>query len=172
MFEFLQRHCHIIVTGPHRSGTTIAATMISKDTGHRIIGESRFTHGFHELYDVMKYEKDNPVVFHSPLNSAHVHLLAPLEPAVVFIRRSIKDILASEKRINWGGPGWGHEPDLLKTYFRSEGVLAEVKYEVWDTYQKPILKHTYDIEYESLKNHPLWVPKEQRKNFKPHQLSI
>ncbi|OBX35665.1 hypothetical protein A8U91_04739 [Halomonas elongata] len=44
MFEHLADETTIIVTGAHRSGTTIAAEMIAADTGKPCIREEAFEH--------------------------------------------------------------------------------------------------------------------------------
>jgi len=49
MFKYLTKYNHILVTGPQRSGTTIAAKMIAKDTRHKYIKElARFGMSRHQ----------------------------------------------------------------------------------------------------------------------------
>lgn len=176
MFEHLRQHKRIIVTGPHRAGTTFTSEIIAEDLGYKLAAENEFAASPHPSASFRLFweklsgwtREDRCVVLHSPGISAFVHLVDALKPAVVFMRRSVDDIVASEKRIKWDG----QETRLIKDYFRSEGVLPEVTYEIWEKYQKPIITHAYDLEYESLSAHPKWVPKEQRANFKPHQTKL
>jgi len=80
------------------------------------------------------------------------------------MRRKIEDIIASQKRISWS---W--EWLELARYDRTDGIIAEVKYQFWDQYQKELIKHAYENEYESLAAHPLWVAKMNARIFDARQ---
>jgi len=176
MFDFLKEHKRIIVTGPHRAGTTFASEIIAEDLGYRLAAENQFAASPHPSASFKLFwdklfgwtQGDQCVVLHSPGISAYVHLFDAMKPAVVFMRRAVEDIVASEKRIKWQG----QEKRLIKDYYRDEGILPAVKYEIWEKYQKPIITHAYDLEYESLSAHPKWIPKDQRVQFKPHQTKL
>lgn len=171
MFEHLAKHDQIIVVGPQRSGTTIATKMIARDLGYTEFLEEKVSFRYETLRAmVVTNHRERKVrgVYQAPHLTAFCHLI-PAEPAVVMMVRGVKDILASQHRINWGGPGGVNEMKELALYYRDTGVASEVKYEVWHKYQKKLIKNPYELEYESLKNHPMWVDKEGRKNFKPRQ---
>jgi len=50
--------------------------------------------------------------------------------------------------------------------------MSEVKYMIWEKYQRPKIKYAYELEYESLSSHPLWIKPELRKQFKPTQTTL
>src|SRR5690606_33422142 len=86
--------------------------------------------------------------------------------AVVFMMRNVYDIIASRDRI-----GWAFRDLELSKYppeFRM-ATSAETKYLYWERVQKPLVAHQFEIEYESMASHPLWVAKERRVGFTPRQ---
>jgi len=181
MFEYLKRHQQIIVTGPHRAGTTIATKMIANELGYECYTEEQVT-----LFCTLQAKindnhlNDKTAVYQAPLLASRCHKF-PEYVAVVFMYRNISDIIASEKRINWGSPGVGNEPREIVKYFShienpddkwKKMSIAVVKYIVWEKIQKKDIKYPYELEYESLAEHKLWVPKEQRKDFEARQTKI
>jgi hypothetical protein len=84
--------------------------------------------------------------------------------AVVLVRRDVSDIIASQRRI-----GWRYEQLELANYEAEEGPVAKVKYDYWDEHQRDVIQNAYEVEYESLAGHPLWVPKDRRRFFAPKQ---
>lgn len=171
VLSVLKQHPVILVTGPHRSGTTFASKVVASETGYRLIDESRWaTHHNHNVWTfrrMVDYLMTQPrsVVMHHPGATPWVHLLEPWAVAVVMVRRPVDEIVLSEDRINWRP----HEREVLDCYFRTEHPSAYTVYEVWDKWQKRVLSAAYDLEYHSLETHPLWVSKEKRKQFTPHQ---
>lgn len=169
MFEHMSKHKKIVVSGPQRSGTTICAKMIAEDTGHICLLEETFSGqnfwgDFENLYKTL-IGKSN-IVCQVPSLSPYVHLL-PKDVAVVFMIRDISEILASENRISWQD-----QKRQLERYFREDGKPSELKYDVWYNYQRPRITHCYEVPYNNLKDHPLWVSKENRANFGPRQTEI
>jgi len=48
--------------------------------------------------------------------------------------------------------------------------MATTVYEVWETFQKPMMAVPFiELDYESLTDHELWIPPEERRDFKPRQ---
>jgi len=45
------------------------------------------------------------------------------------------------------------------------GIISKIKYDFWEKYQKKNIKNAFEIEYNSLKKHPLWINKKERENF-------
>jgi hypothetical protein len=80
------------------------------------------------------------------------------------VRRDVDEILASEQRVEWTG----QERELWR-YGLREGVIAEVKYNFWETGQKTRIHNPFELEYESLRHHPRWIPKGERTDFGPRQ---
>jgi len=163
MFEWLSEFDTILVTGPQRSGTRITSKMIAHDTGYQYIDEDAFEmDSMYWLCSIMA--EKNHIVVQCPVICRYVHMLAGDHVAVVLMRRKIEDIIASQQRIQWP---W--EWLELARYDRSDGVISEVKYRFWDQFQKERIKHAFEVEYESLASHPLWLSKEKRQNFDARQ---
>ena len=165
LFNHLQEFNFILVTGPHRAGTTIATAMIANDLGHKFFEEPNIPPG--NLGDFLETET-GPAVIHCPSYCHVVHEYVYVDGlAVVLVRRQIDDIIASQRRV-----GWGFEQHELKKYGRT-GCIARVKYAHWDDIQRQILKdRAFEIRYEDLRNHPMWVSREQRKDFYIAQIEI
>jgi hypothetical protein len=172
----LRRHCSysevcnslrgqrkIIVSGPQRSGTVIASKMLAKDLGLPFVEETAFgTHDFGAFQRIL--EKQSTFVVQAPTMSAYLHLLPY---PCVFMRRNLQDILRSQKRI-----GWEEFEQLEKDrYFdHSKRPAAVVKTEAWERFQRIALgSNAFDLDYESLAGHSLWVNPEKRKAFGPRQ---
>lgn len=163
MFEWLTRFSRIIVTGPQRSGTRICARMIAYDTGYDYIDETDFqSDSLYVLFSLM--EKKERVVVQCPVLCRHAHLFSDDRTAVILMRRKIQEIIRSQKRIRWAWEWLERD-----RYGRTEGDIAEIKYEYWEKHQKKIIKHPFEIEYASLAEHPLWLPEETRASFSPTQ---
>ena len=176
MFKHLAKHDVILVSGPQRSGTRIAAKMIAADTGHRCVDENEFrVYSRKRLYAIMQQGR---VVIQCPAMSHTLHEIATDDTLVVFMIRDLEDIVASERRINWtGGPyiemkNYGLARKAAKRYRRHGGQVAPLKYARWWGYQRERVQHWLELEYESLAAHPLWVPKEQRANFVAKQTVV
>lgn len=161
MFSNLAKHRVILVTGPHRSGTTICAKMIAHDTGHDFVIEDEI--GFGDLRQLSSFVHSNygPVVIQCPFLT-HVidDLNYPIdvdysETMVVMMHRYLPDIIASEtkSRVDFNAVGVG-----TKRAYRNESDdhPAEIKYRCWED-QCTILPNAIDVGYESLKDHPLWI---------------
>jgi len=161
MFENLKKYNKILVTGPQRSGTRIAAKMIAIDTGYDYIDEECFNVSNRDkLREILKRDG---IVVQCPAVSAWIQEFSTDNTLIVFMKRSIKDILASQKRIRW------EQKTELAKYIRKKGVISKIKYETWIKEQIQEIKNWIDLPYESLDKHPLWIPKEKRLDFKYNQ---
>lgn len=168
----IQRFSKILVSGPQRSGTTIAAKIISKDFDLQYIDETA----------VRTYDEDRALriitgmhdfVLQCPGLCAWLHALGEPDVLIVFMMRDIMDTIASEKRINWL---WDKQE--YKQYRRAFGnvpgyqeyrPISSHKRIIWHDRQRGIVENFVELDYESLADHPLWMPKEKRKDFKPKQ---
>jgi len=192
MFDFLKQHDQIMVTGPHRTGTTIAAKMIAHDLEYEYYTEEKVwglappeddnAHSTTQNLIAQNHTLKKGAVYQAPLCAEICHKLEDYV-AVVFMVRDVNDILASEKRIAWSdGPGTGHEINELNKYFKLEEVrqkwdkhtwdkrpVAQLKYEFWEKLQKPKITFAYELEYESLKTHEMWIQKKDRATFHSRQ---
>jgi hypothetical protein len=163
MFEHLAPFSRIIVTGPQRSGTTIAAVMIAEELGYYFYPEEQIR--VWESWRVKRlFGRTSDFVLQAPAICRHVHRYSEPDVAVVMVRRDVDEILASEQRVEWTG----QERELWR-YGLREGVIAEVKYNFWETGQKTRIHNPFELEYESLRHHPRWIPKGERTDFGPRQ---
>lgn len=175
MFEHLRKHDRLLVTGPQRSGTTICAKMISVDTGHTFLSEAHLVGGshiddqWHKLADLVKTRQR--IVVQCPSLSRWIHDFSSEDTLIVFMRRKIRDIVASEKRIGWGDSAQRAVYKKALRCYEFPATVAEAKYLFWEEVQRSVVHHWLEIEFESLKDHPLWVPAERRVDFGPRQIS-
>ncbi len=157
----LKQFKHVLVTGPQRSGTTIAAHILANDLSYkyydeRDVGVRSLTSLFKVLFN------EEPAVIQGPCFCNIVHLIDCPNTAVVMMKRSPKDIKESEIKINWPD-----EKKELINYFETNGNIAEIRYNAWEKYQKPnMLVPYFELDYESMSAHPMWIEKEQRKSFR------
>jgi len=159
MFEWLAEFDRILVTGPHRAGTRIATQMIAYDTGHRYIDEGEVK--MDSLYTLrLMFESQRRFVVQCPSLCRYAHYFSAEDAAIVLMRRPVADVVASQNRIHWG---W--ESLELMRYNQAEGPIAEVKYRYWDEYQKERILHPFEVDYDTLKAHPLWLAKDHRAQF-------
>lgn len=168
MFEYLKSYRVIVVSGPQRSGTTICTRMIATDTGHQFVPEEGF--GFYNIR-LWRYmvEKKHNLAIQCPTMSRWIHEFGELEDvAIVWMLRPLDEILASQERINWTATY--QRKELLNYGPEAQPPIALVKLNYWQTVQKPVIRHAYEVEYHSLETHPLWVSSEQRKKFRPRQI--
>lgn len=166
MFEYLKKWPRILVVGPQRSGTRICTTMISEDTGHWFVGEEEIgVDSLNRLWKILQISHD--IVIQAPAMTPYAHLLgmADKQLAVVMMRRSLEDIKASEERIRWR---W-EMPELIRQH-NIEGNSAKIKYDHWGAFQKQDLDiQAFEVDYDSLERHGLWIAKPNRARFGPRQ---
>ncbi|MFZ5882120.1 MAG: PqqD family protein [Chloroflexota bacterium] len=140
--------------------------MIAHDTGYEYVDENDF--GMDSLYHLSSIlENKVDLVVHCPVLCRHIHLLTDENSAVVLMRRNVEDIIASQKRI-----GWRWEKLELARYDLTTGVIAEVKYRFWDGHQKSKIRHAFEVQYDDLRLHPLWLDMGVRGDFEPTQTTI
>ena len=113
-----------------------------------------------------------PSVIQCPALCHVIHLYGQ-EPdtAVIFVKRDLAEILASQKRIGWGFEEYEHSKYnfILSEYYYSGLPSAAIKYDYWRTYQRERIPCAFEVDYRSLRFHPMWVPDEKRTNFGPLQ---
>lgn len=165
MFEDLARHPRIAVTGPQRSGTTVAAQAIAQDTGHRFVDEFEF-----DAFDVGAWLRTlfsgEKVVVQCPHMFRYLVDLKSPEIFVVLMRRSVDDIRRSAERVGWHDDLEGTRREL-ELFGLTEGDPAAVKYEYWQSRGKT--PHHAEVAYESLAGHALYIPAGRRTGFQAKQ---
>lgn len=179
MFDFqqLRSFTTVVVTGPQRSGTRITATIIAKELDRRYVDE--LDYGVHFFDRFWRFLTPGNVV-HAPAMSAYCHLLPPAA-AVVLVRRSIEEIIESQRDVRLeGGDYWTdvEEPRELSKYFREPGAgpISSLKYDIWERYEKPLMaaqnKPFFELMFpHDLEGHSCYVPPGDRVGWAPFQIA-
>jgi hypothetical protein len=174
MFEHLaERSERILVTGPHRSGTTVAAQMIAADTGYRYVDELDFD-GRNLMFFGVQLETPRVVVQCPGLLKVLVDYPPP-NTLLVLMRRPLEEIHRSEERLKRAmSDGGGLELVLnrceLPTFGLSEGDdVAAAKYAYWDDHTP---ENSIEISYESLAQHWAFVEASKREDFHIKQTAV
>ena len=131
----------IIVTGPQRSGTTIAAHIITEQTGGVYVDELEYCLPLPDKAVVQA-----PFLLHQVLEASY------MIPNVrfAFMYRAPGDIVASMERVEWYAD-WYDDPNFYPTYVKH-------CYEYIDLLKRTLRKDQwFDVQYESLIHHPLFV---------------
>lgn len=163
MFEHLGGFERVLVTGPQRSGTRICSKMIAHDTELRFVDEREFdTDSLNRLWRMLQDE--TWIVVQCPALCRYVHRLATDDDAVVFMKRRLVDIKLSERRI-----GWRFEPPEKIRYDERFTTAADAKIDYWWDVQCDDIENDFEVAYENLERHQLWVPPEGRTHFGPYQ---
>jgi len=173
MFEYLKKYSKIIVTGPQRSGTTICSAMIAYDTDYTLIKEeSYYKFNYIKFKFILKrfkriLDKENNFVIQAPTMCRFLEEFDSKDIVIIMMIRGIEDIIASQKRVNWK-----REQCELEKYNKIIGPISKVKYEYWNRIQKKKIKNYFEINYDSLSVHYLWISKELRINFGARQINL
>ena len=153
----------ILVTGPQRSGTRIVAKMIAHDNDIRYVSEQQVN-----IRDKQKAYKflslDERLVIQCPGLCHCIERFSGLNVLIVIVVRKVEDIIASQERIGWTRFQAGE----LRQYGKLDGIISEVRYKYWKL-QKKLIINWLEVKYEDLKDHPMFVPKEERGEFKWNQ---
>lgn len=169
----LQKYRSVLVTGPQRAGTTIAAHILAEELGLRYVDEEEF--GIHDAPKAEWLMLHGAVVVQGPALSHVAHLF--YDVAVVMVLRDLGEIHESEERTQWrtlyDGANVRAERAKYKAVFGEEMEdTALTKYHFWETYQRAILgDRAFELDYNSLKGHKLWLNKAERQNFTIRQWS-
>lgn len=162
MFEHLGGFERVLVTGPQRSGTRICSKMIAHDTELRFVDEREFgTDSLNQLWRLL--QEETGIVVQCPALCRYVHHLAGDYDAVVFMSRRPLSTKLSEERIGWR---W-EPPELMRYGFGTRAAVSKGLY--WEHLQEHATSNPFTVEYDSLADHPLWIPKERRTHFDPYQ---
>jgi len=164
MFESLKEFNNIVVTGPQRSGTRIAAKIISKDTEKEYIDERELN--FHDFRLLQWYLMQGNVVIQCPGLCHLIHRIENEDTLIIIMYRDINDIINSEGR-NWSTYSGNLE---LYKYGYCDGIISRIKYDYWTKVQAKVLgDRGRKIYYSSLSEHPLFITKPGREKFRWNQ---
>jgi hypothetical protein len=156
----------VYVSGPQRSGTTITSKILSRDLQFKQFQELRTLEQANDL-------KEN-VVAQCPQIVSCLHEITTPNSVVIFMCRSLKDIIASGDRINWNGTHQVGElikyEEKFPDYFVRGYHLSAMVQNVWLSHQMPLMKIPFfNFTYDGIKNDSWYVPKIYRKNFNDKQ---
>lgn len=159
--EQLSRFKSVLVTGPQRSGTTIAAHILSAELKKRYVDENEI--GIYDWVRALRLMSEEPSVIQAPGLMYFCTMFVRPEFALVIMRRSLNEIHSSEERIGWrtvyGGANVQAENDRYQATFgvtAIDGDIAAMKYDIWETRQKKTCSNAFELEYNDLKSHPLF----------------
>lgn len=160
----LKKYKKVVVSGPQRSGTTIAAKILASELGYEFAIEETF-HVFSATSFFKLLCKKNNMVIQAPAMS---HLLGEIDrpdTAIVFMIRDNKEIRESEQRVNYKC-----QKSECEKYFMDHSNPAMIKKMMFILYQAPRLEgRYYFLNYKSLQGHSLWIDQEQRAGFHHRQ---
>jgi len=184
--EGFKKHKQVVVTGPQRSGTQIAGRIIADILDWEFVDEREMCIPYvkHDTryFDWMALPKV-PTVLQCPRIS-HVCHQTPKPTLVVFMMRDVEEIIASDKHRVETYRRYSmkkHKSVAVKSVFIEkghqysntfyDGVLSGVEevpqrvYDVWNTIQKQYDFNWYELDYNILEQHPLWVPLNDRRRY-------
>jgi len=169
MFDPLQQHHQIFVTGPQRSGTRFIAKAICHDTGHAYLDEVKIaTHSVYELLWMLS-QQQTPCVIQCPGLCQCLPDLMQRFPDwfLVMCLRNEEDILASQSRIAWNYEwverlAYHHRTDVLTQEILSFWPICRIKYAIWQADKHRIAGRYLEVRYDQMYTHPLWIPPAQR----------
>lgn len=159
MFEEI-KHSKVFVMWLARSGTRICARMIAEDTGLEFIDETEWgIIDIPKLKHIIKY-RDNFVIH---ANCAYA-IADELPWLVIWVNRNLDDVKASMDNIK------GDRYKILQNMWNDKPTpkeLSMTRQKRLELFAKviPKIKNYKELEYEDLKQHPLWLDKEDRTNF-------
>jgi len=171
--EILKNHKKIIVTGPQRAGTTIAAKTLAKRLNLEFIDEEEIRVSNKKLFDQIINERNN-FTLQCPGMPCNIHSIGNREDVfVIFMIRDVYDILLSQYRINWNYDQLESKKYINAGFDVNINIPSSIiKYHIWNQYQKDKIKNKMELWYECLKTDDMWVDKKDRINFSPKQTFV
>lgn len=158
----------ILVTGPQRTGSTFVSHCIAQDLNLPHFDEGLFEATNYEKFLEIAQEHEQWVI-HGPALLHKIVEINSLFSGIKFVvlRRSIDDIVKSEKRIGWS------DADERTSFnaWDDPRPISIIKYEFWDV-TKHQLTSWEEFEYEQFKTHPLWINQESRTDFHSKQWQV
>lgn len=164
LIEELRPFKNVVVVGPQRSGTRIAARILAHELGAAYRDEAIFTADNWRRF-LLVLGRDKKQVIQAPALTHKAVAIDEEGAAVVIVRRGIADILASQRKLKWRFEDI--ERDKLDASVDSHPI-AQIKYQFWDTV-KVRMHHAFELHYDDLARHPMFVPKQERVDFKWNQ---
>lgn len=162
----LRGYKKILITGPQRSGTTIASKIIAKRLSLPWMKEESVDVDNLEKFFEMHFKKKKYVLQAPAL--CHVCHELPVD-AVVFMWRPNSEIEKSASRVNWE---FDRYEALKYFYSQSKTPSWNIKKMIWKVFQSRVVRNGFTLSYRSLKTDVLFVEKKRRKKFDVRQTEI
>lgn len=141
MFQNLSPFETIIVTGPHRSGTTIAAEMIAHDLGRRCWREEAFS--IRNIVEAEALIRDHGGVIQGPYLLPWAPVLADIgKTAIVYMQRHPDAVARSNARLQ--------RRRISAPFFNKDQADR-----LWHRI-KPAIDNWFEVDYTELEAHPLY----------------
>jgi hypothetical protein len=175
-FKYLKDYRVVLVTGCQRTGTHIASQMIAHDCSFKFIEERVFnTHQEQTFRQIV--DNSVRVVIQCPAMMYMLQDIASDDIAIVVMHRDKPDVLDSMSRIRWFERGeheievgkYGIDPALINA---KSVDIHDLKYTHFNLYQRDSIPHVYDIQYQDLEHHVMWIEADKRKSFGDWQTDL
>ena len=159
----------ILVTGAHRSGTTFAAAAIAHDLNMLFYPEENILGGNLRYFSIFN-NTHNEFVLQAPGISSHCHNLDV--DVVIFMNRDPDAVIKSMHKLS-DNVVTGEFNKILRLYGAEYTKLdiQTAKLKIFTDIQRKHIKHSFILEYESLKDHPYWVNKVDRIDWNIRQIT-
>ena len=165
----LEKYKKIVVTGPHRSGTTISAKIIANILKYKFVNEFEYD-GNDPMKFMGLFMNDIPMVIQNTSFLRDMHLLGL--DSVVLVKRKKRDILKSyESSLRFGNESKGNifasinnkaKNVILNHFGYKSGCIPDILYKHFEENNK----NYYTVNYSDLRGHALFVGRDRRKEFK------
>ena len=191
LFEGYDR---IFVVGPQRSGTTFTGQALADTLSFKTVDENDFY-----VNDLKKFEeviKQKNIVVQCPGMTHCIQMYSGKKDLTVFMGRKWSDIVKSVLKKNgqisnyvlafqmYDVEKWNYckyqnsikESDFVDIIGTRDDIVDKpylhIIYKIWKNYQIKNIPNAISLEYESMKSHPMWIDKKDRKNFHEKQTRL
>jgi len=181
--KYLKDKKKILVSGPCRSGTTICSHILLDYLDREFIesfreyDDSENTKYYATSFYNFLLINDNmdDYICHGPHFSPFLTFV-PKDVTIVFMRRNPEDVSKSAYSLEdgkWSDGYYSYHTECVidvkdAPKFRKMRYGEKV-YFAWDNYQKPKMNNYIEVDYNILRGHRFFLPKEKRKNFRERQ---
>lgn len=159
----------ILVTGPHRGGTTFSGYALAQELNYLFYPEENISNG--GLKRLKLFDKQHPKYVLQLPGFSHMCHLHEFD-AVIFIKRNTEDVLNSMKRLSNKLIDNQTKANLKLLGLKESNLsLPELKLKAFKEIQMDKIKNSYILEYESWKDHEKYLPKSEREGFHIRQVT-
>lgn len=156
----------ILVFGPPRSGTTITAHILQKETGFELIPEAEAL-PLDPLKRKELFKSRRSFIFHANNALRYFATEATEDMICVLVRRNKEAVIKSAKKFS--------KFELFNHYYRHFGRSDNYYDNYWTACNKwlsdnPDQKILCVLDYKTLKKHAMWIDAKHRKQFRIKQV--